>query len=473
MEKIISQFVDKNRPLVCVQGLGFVGSAMSVAAAMAKDENGVPYFNVVGVDLPTKLGKSSIDQINKGVFPFGTIDKKLLDSLATVHKQGNLIATSDESVYSLASVVVIDVNFDVDYIHGIPTVDFGNLRKIIRILGQRLKPGSLIIIETTVPPGTCEKVVAPELNECLLMRGLPDNSISLAHSYERVMPGEKYYDSIVNYWRVYAGFTETAANMCEEFLSKIINVKKYPLTRLPLTTASETAKVLENSYRTVNIAFIEEWSRFAEDVGIDLYQIIDAIRVRPTHCNIRQPGFGVGGYCLTKDPMFASISATTLFNLDNKDFPFCTLSLETNRNMPLASLEKIEEMLGGSLMGKRILLLGVSYRPGVADTRYSPAETFVVSAEKKGAVVHCHDPLIQYWPELDVQLPKNIPPANKYDGIVFAVSHVDYQQLDLIRWLGSASPCILDANNVLTESQRRVLKNSTINFRSTGRGEVK
>ena len=117
------------------------------------------------------------------------------------------------------------------------------------------------------------------------------------------MPGKNYFDSIVNYWRVYAGIDDESAKKCEKFLKKIINTKDYPLTRLSDTTSSETAKVLENSYRAANIAFIEEWGRFAEDIGIDIFEIIESIRMRPTHSNIRQPGFGVGGYCLTKDPI--------------------------------------------------------------------------------------------------------------------------------------------------------------------------
>ena len=114
------------------------------------------------------------------------------------------------------------------------------------------------------------------------------------------MPGKNYFDSIINYWRVYAGIDKKSADRCERFLSKIINIKDYPLSRLKNTISSECGKVLENSYRAVNIAFMEEWGRFAEDANIDIYEIVKSIRLRPTHQNIRQPGFGVGGYCLTK-----------------------------------------------------------------------------------------------------------------------------------------------------------------------------
>ena len=132
------------------------------------------------------------------------------------------------------------------------------------------------------------------------------------------MPGKNYLDSIINYWRVFAGINDISADKCAEFLSKIINVKKYPLTRLSNTNESETGKLLENSYRAVNIAFIEEWGRFAEDIGLDLFNIIDAIKMRPSHNNIMQPGFGVGGYCLTKDPRFADLSVKQIFKKKRK-----------------------------------------------------------------------------------------------------------------------------------------------------------
>ncbi len=458
-------------PIVCVQGIGFVGSAMAVAVADERKKNGNPYFNVIGVDLETPEGRVRIDALNSGKFPFKIVDKKLLKALRTAHEQGNLIATSDEQVYSMASVVLVDVHLDIEDVNNNPSVDFEGFKKAIRTLGRRMKPGSLIIIETTVPPGTCEKIVAPELESCLIERGLPGNSILVAHSYERVMPGKEYYDSIINFWRVYSGLTPQAADACEDFLSKIINIGDYPLTRLHSATASEMAKVLENSYRAMNIAFIEEWSRFAESAGVDLFEVIEAIRMRPTHNNIRQPGFGVGGYCLTKDPLFAPIAAKTILGFDYLEFPFSIQALKINNQMPLGSLEKIETMLDGSVKGKSILLLGISYRPDVGDTRHSPSQVFAENARKRGAEIVCHDPLVQYWQELDMEVPRNIPLAKNFDAIVFAVSHKQYSELNLEEWLSGNRPCILDANGVLTQSQREFLKNTDICFESVGRGK--
>ena len=144
------------------------------------------------------------------------------------------------------------------------------------------------------------------------------------------MPGKDYFNSIINYWRVYSGINDESADRCRDFLETVISTNEYPLTRLKKTTASEISKVLENSYRATTIAFMEEWGRFAEAVDVDLFEVVDAIRMRPTHSNMRQPGFGVGGYCLTKDPYFAMLASRELFNRNDLEFPFSTMAVRLN-----------------------------------------------------------------------------------------------------------------------------------------------
>ena len=127
------------------------------------------------------------------------------------------------------------------------------------------------------------------------------------------MPGPDYVDSIENFYRVFSGLDKKSELKVEEFLRTIIRTDEYPLTKLENTNATEIAKVLENSYRAKNIAFMVEWSRFAEEAGVNLYEVIDAIKMRPTHSNMMYPGIGVGGYCLTKDPLLASWSKMEIF----------------------------------------------------------------------------------------------------------------------------------------------------------------
>lgn len=461
--------VPKERPVVAVQGLGFVGAAMAIAIASARDATGAPAFTVIGVDLDDTNGKRRISSLNDGVFPFESVDRDLTAALERARTTGNLIATSDVGAYSLAGTIVIDVPLDVDFRAEPPRLLLAGFEAAIRAVGDEVAPGALVLVETTVPPGTTEKVVVPLLAERLRARGLDPDSVHVAHSYERVMPGAEYFSSIVSFWRVYAGHGERAAALAEAFLRAVVDTERFPLTRLASTTASETAKVMENTFRATTIALMDEWAGFAETAGVDLFAIVDAIRVRPTHRNIRTPGFGVGGYCLTKDPLFGKLSAETFFG-KSLEFPFSTAAVRTNDRAPLGALERVRSLLGGSLAQKRILLLGVSYRQDVGDSRYSPSETFVRAALAEGAVVVAHDPLLSRWDELDLELLRALPSPVGFDAVVLAVPHREYLELDLVAWLGAARPAVLDGFGMSTRATRDALRALGCEVASIGRG---
>ena len=461
----------KNRPTVCIQGLGFVGMAMAIAVADSKDVNGQPNYNVIGVDLANEQGLEKIESITAGVLPLVTNDLDLKAAFDRVVAEGNLRATTNTDAYGMADIIVVDIHLDVVELEdGRHSASFGGFKKALQTLGSKAKPGTLVLVETTVPPGTCEKVVIPELNCAMKERGLAEDSLLIAHSYERVMPGKNYYNSIVNFWRVYSGVSEAAADAAGAFLSNVINVEKYPLTRLHSTTASETAKVLENSYRAANIALIQEWGSFAEAVGVDLFQVLDAVKIRPTHNNIRFPGFGVGGYCLTKDPHFVDIGARELFGIEDMEFPFCKAAMAANKQMPLTALAKAEKQLGGQLKGKAILLLGVSYLQDVGDTRYSPSQPFVEEAERQGAKVLAHDPIVSHWEELDRVVLQTLPSLEGIDVVVFAVQHDEYLSIDLHKWANGSSVKFLDAHNVLTQTQIYNGAKHNLNIEFIGKG---
>jgi nucleotide sugar dehydrogenase len=454
--------------------MGFVGAAMALAAANAVDENNSPYFDVIGIDLENDLGTIRTTKLNQNIFPFEVTDEKLKSSLDKALSAGNFFAATSQHYFQKADIVIVDINLDISYkndSYSDPYIDFSDFKKAIKTLGENIKPDPLIIIETTVPPGTCERVVKPILESKLKERNLPFDRIKIAHSYERVMPGNDYYDSIVNYWRVFSGIGSEAQDACKTFLSKIINTKDYPLTKLKSTTASETAKLVENSYRAVNIAFIEEWGRFAEEINIDLFEVINAIRMRPTHSNIRQPGFGVGGYCLTKDPLFAKIAAADLFGLTGHEFTYCTSAVEINRTMPLVTFNKIKDLLG-TIKGKRMLLLGISYKEDVGDTRYSPTELFVNTAMNNGVIIDCYDPLVSYWPEFNIRPLPNLPSFNEYDVIVLTVSHKEFKTINFAEKLAGTNALIFDANNVLSNEQIEILAKKSCKIAFIGRNNI-
>lgn len=453
---------------VCIQGLGFVGSAMAAAVSAPRNEKGQPYFNVIGVELDNDMGLSRVNSINNGTFPFETSDDSLIKAIKTGHSSGNLSATTDPSTYEDADIIVVDIDLDIPFLENEPQLEFDQFKMAISTIGMRMNPNALVIIETTVPPGTCLNVVYPVLVEEFTKRGLSQGKIKLAHSYERVMPGKNYLDSIINIWRVYSGHSDEAANACEDFLSKIINISDFPLTRLSSTTASETAKVLENTYRAMNIAFMCEWTRFAEKVNLDIFEVIAAIQKRPTHANLRYPGLGIGGYCLTKDPAFAPAAAKQLFNQD-LDFPFSNLAIKEAAKMPMHGIDRLLELLDNQIEGKKILICGVSYRQDVADTRYSPSETVYIKLREMGALVSCHDPYVKFWDEMKIDILSTLPPCRGFDAVLFAIPHSEYMEIDLLQWVEDYQATkILDSFMVFSSEERHRCRQQGLDINAIG-----
>ena len=198
---------------VCIQGLGFVGAAMAVAVASARTSAGKACYQVIGVDQDTAEGRRRIEALNRGDFPFPTTDAYLQAELQRAIHQKNLLGTKEEHVYETADVVVIDIAQDIEFDQEQPEFDLTNLENAFISVARRVPSGSLILVETTVPPGTCERVLTPLLNKELMKRGLMEDAVHLAHSFERVMPGDKYLNSITNFWRVYAGSTDRAGRV--------------------------------------------------------------------------------------------------------------------------------------------------------------------------------------------------------------------------------------------------------------------
>jgi UDP-N-acetyl-D-glucosamine dehydrogenase len=456
---------------VAIQGLGFVGAAMAAAVSQAQNESGEPLYDVVGVDLPSPSGRARVDAINGGKFPFETTDMSLSDAIRIGHETRNLRASIDPDEFEDAAVIVVDIHLDVDFGAKPPRAKFDNFLAGIRTIAAQAKPGALVLIETTVPPGTTENLIKPEIEKILAARGLDPASVNVAHSYERVMPGRDYLSSITNFWRVYSGCNEASAKACEAFLSSIINVGKYPLTRLKRPVDTETAKVMENSFRAVNIAFLEEWAQFSERAGVDLPSVVQAIRMRPTHQNIMLPGFGVGGYCLTKDPLLVGVGAREFFGLRDAVFPFCEAAVEINARMPRGTLAVLKEALSG-LAGKRILLLGATYREGVADTRYSPSGAFADWLDEEHAVVDVHDPMVEGMEGSDRAVMRHLPSPDGYDAVVFAVGHDTYRKITPSAWLGEGRPLVVDANFVLTRQQLESFGDCGCAVKVRGRGDL-
>ncbi len=472
----VKEFLNKNnnKDVVVVQGLGFVGAVMSLVVSNSTKKD----YAVIGVDRKESI--EIINNINNGVFPIKSSDPKIEEYYQKSLKKGNFLATYDTSAYSYASVIIIDINLDVqknsDSNGNLNSfnVDLKSFKNAIRTIGQYCKEDVLVLVETTVPPGTCMKVVKPIIEEELRKRQLSTDKIKIGHSYERVMPGPEYINSIKNYYRVYSGIDKNSALETEIFLKTIISTSEYPLTRLLNTNATEMAKVLENSYRAMNIAFAVEWSRYAEEAGVNLYEIVNAIRMRPTHSNLMYPGIGVGGYCLTKDPLLASWAKINHFN-SNDSLEQSEKGVKINDKMPHYAFDFMKKVFAlDSLINKKILLLGVSYRSDIGDTRYSPVEPFYLNCINDKAIVETHDPYVSYWEEINIKVSQDLDEKldMSWDIIVFSAAHSEYKSRKVISKISMMSNVkVLDALGILKEKDIIELnKNNKVKI--LGRGDI-
>jgi nucleotide sugar dehydrogenase len=286
------------------------------------------------------------------------------------------------------------------------------------------------------------------------------------------MPGPEYIDSIREFPRVYSGVDKISADSIEQFLKTIIDSGKCELTRLEHTNATEMAKVLENSYRAMNIAFAIEWSRFAEEAGVDLYSMVDAIRIRKTHSNLMYPGIGVGGYCLTKDPLLASWARKSFFS-SQSGLEMSVSSVSNNDQMPVFAFNRLVEVFG-SLKGKKVAFLGVSYRGDVGDTRYTPVETLVIKVREAQSEILLHDPYVSFWQEQGCTVESNIDNIFNAspDIIIISTGHKDYKKDEILqKIMVMDSIKIFDTIGLLSEDQISALqKKHTVSI--LGRGDI-
>ena len=474
----IKDFIRKNgsRQVVAIQGLGFVGSAMLTAVAGARSQTDKPLYAVIGIDLPTAASYWKIGSINRGKLPVKSSDKHLFAVFNESFQRGNIIATSNDYAYQAADIVIIDVNLDVKK-YGLGTgknikVCMDSFVFAVRQAAKNIRPSSLVIVESTLPPGTCGKILVPVFREEFNKRGYKNAEPNLVYSYERVMPGKNYLKSITHYYRVFSAINENSRRKARRFFKSFIDTKSYPLTELSSLAAAEMGKVLENSYRAANIALIQEWTELAESAGVDLFEVIGAIRRRDTHNNIMAPGFGVGGYCLTKDPLLADWSRRALFSR-SEHMGISVEAVNINDKMPLHSLDLLKRHLK-SIKNKRVLLMGISYLKDVADTRFSPAELFYKRCIMEGARMILHDPLVDYWPELNLPIHADLKTAEAggADAIILAVGHDEYINIRPRQYARLLKPggLILDCSNVLDDKKADVLRKMNYKIIGVGKG---
>ncbi len=439
---------------VSVVGLGFVGLPL---ACILSDK----YKNdaqIVGIDRKINNKTSSIKRFLYD-FKKGLVDKKMLSLLKKIKNNKNLFFSNDISSIKNSDTIIVSVNFD--FKRKKINKSFNNLKNLFAKIANNINKKTLIILETTVPPGTSDRIILPLINKILKKKNARIK-VNYAYSYERVMPGEEYLNSIINMSRCYAGKDLQSSKLCLKFFSSFINAKKFPLHKLENIKDCETAKILENSFRAVNIAFIDEWTKYASNIGVNLNKVIYGIKKRKTHNNIMRPGLGVGGYCLTKDPSFAVISSKYLYK-KNLNFPITTQSININRRMPLTTIKFLDENLPKKRL--KILILGASYKENVADIRYSPSIELFKKLKNKGHKVFIHDPLVSKLsiPEFKKGKLSNF---SDYNAVIFCVAHKFYKKLNFNRF--SKKPYYFDVNIVFDEKVIKKMKEKKYKIKVLG-----
>jgi UDP-N-acetyl-D-glucosamine dehydrogenase len=486
-----------------------VGAVMAGVVADSVDKNtGMPTKFVIGMQRPSTRSYWKIHYLRRGEAPVQAEDPEVAPMIRRcVVEKKTLTATFTYDALSLADVVVVDVQCD--YLkQSLGNVrqghaDIAALEESLKTVGDRIKPDCLVLIETTVPPGTTEYIAYPILKKALEKRGMGNVEPLLAHSFERVMPGKNYVSSIRDFWRVCSGINDEAKRRVVAFLSDVLNVKEYPLTVLDRPIESETCKIVENSYRATILAFLHEWSLFSERNGVDLTKVIQAIKVRPTHSNIIFPGPGIGGYCLPKDGGLGVWAYQTLMGFEDDIFRITPQAIDINDTRGLHVAQLVRDALrnmGRIVAASKIAVLGASYREDVGDTRYSGSELVVRKLTEMGAEVSVHDPYVQHWWELEKQdtypapghswsrffrnqeklaelrVSKGLAEAMEgADAVVFAVRHEPYLALspDAVVAITGRPVAVIDCFGILDDEKIRRYFELGCEVKGLGRGHVK
>lgn len=404
-----------------VLGLGYVGLPLAAAAASA----GV---KVTGLDVNAQM----VDDLNQGV---SHIDDLSSDDVGAMLDQG-FSATTDSACLATARTIVICVPTPLSPEGG---PDLGAVTSASKAIAAQLSPGTLVILESTTYPGTTDEVLRPFLEESGLVAGA---DFHLAFSPERIDPGNPTF-GVTNTPKVVGGLTEECGEVAAEFYGRFVHT----VVRARGTREAEMAKLLENTYRHVNIALVNEMAIFCQELGVDLWDSIAAAATKPFGFQAFYPGPGVGGHCIPIDPNYLSYKVKTL----GYPFRFVELAQEINSRMPAYVMQRAQELLNDSglaLSRSKVLLLGVTYKADIADQRESPARPVARKLAAKGATLTYHDPHVESWQVDGVDIPRSTDLEQAMadaDLTILLTDHSDYRP----KLLDEYARLLLDTRGVL------------------------
>ena len=380
---------------VAVIGQGYVGLPLAVAAAKSGS-----------VVLGLEVNGARVDMLNAGVSPVEDISDAAIAELIAA---GKYSASTDFALVKDCSVIAICV----------PTPlgdgakpDLSALIAATSSVGTNLAAGALVIIESTVEPGTTRNVVLPIL---LRESGLSEDQFELAFSPERIDPSNKKW-TITNTPKIVAGLTPQALKRTVEFYSTFVS----EVTECSSLEIAETAKLLENSFRLINISFINEIAQMCDVMGLNVNEVIDAASTKPYGFMPFYPSAGIGGHCIPIDPIYLAHAA----KVAGAPSAMIDLAQKINDDRPEYFVSQASALLGG-LSGKKVLVVGIAYKPNVADMRESAALPLIAGLRKSGADVSWHDDLVGSWNgEVSADLSAGhdlVLVVNKHDGVDLAL----------------------------------------------------
>ena len=374
-------------------GQGYVGLPLALAAAQA----GYQVFGVDNDEKKVRLLASCKSPVE------GVSDSLIRDQI----KAENYIPTSDIKVISESEFVLICVPTPLDLKH---QPDLTALTSATITVAQNMLKGTTVIVESTIGPGTCRNILIPILIE---ESGFNEDDFNFAYSPERIDPMNKSW-GIKNTPKLLAGSSIPAFNLAEKFYRKFID-EVYNCSSFEI---AEAAKLLENTFRLVNISLVNELSIYFSKIGIESREVIKAASTKPYGFLPFFPGIGAGGHCIPVDPIYLSTAAKSV----GAPTEFIDLADKVNRQMPRYFVDKVGKILG-RFDKKKIVVVGIAYKPDVSDTRESAAENLIIELRAKGADVVWHDDLVKVWNGED-----SVALSSNFDLAIIATPH-DYLDL--------------------------------------------
>lgn len=395
---------------LCVMGMGYIG----LPTALLFANNGV---DVVGVDVNERV----VNTLKDGKMPF---EEEGFQELLDGAYEKNSFKASTEVEDADAFLVAVPTPFDTEF----RMADLKYVMSACEMIVPKLKQGNLVIIESTIPPKTCEKRVRMILEKSG-MKASKDFYIS--HCPERAIPGNTLHE-MVNNDRVIGGLCDKGTELTRDFYSSFVKGNLY----LTTSTTAEMIKLMENTYRDVNIALANELGMLAEDYGINIWEAIEIANKHP-RVNIHSPGPGVGGHCIAIDPWFLTENAN--------NSSLITLARNINDSMPIHVLKKVKGMVNG-IENPIITVFGVAYKGDIADTRATPALKFIKLAEKEGFTVKIYDPFVKEFEYPILGLEEAVEGS---DCIVVLTDHSEFRDMNPNFYRRMLNLNVVDTRNII------------------------